>query len=135
MGLLDDFMIRASAAGVGVALASGPLGCFVVWKRIAYFSDAVAHAAILGLALALALDFPALGGVVVVALLMGVMLNVLMQRQGYGADTVLGVLSHAALALGLLAVAMLSGIRVDLEAYLFGDILAVRPGDLVLIWG
>lgn len=56
--MLDDFLIRAALAGGLLALAAGPLGCFVVWRRMAYFGDATAHAAILGVALALATDLP-----------------------------------------------------------------------------
>ena len=52
--MFDDFMVRATFAGIGVALAAAPLGCFVVWRRMAYFGDATAHAAVLGVALSLA---------------------------------------------------------------------------------
>ncbi len=132
--MLDDFMTRAALAGVGVALAAAPLGCFVVWRRMAYFGDATAHAAMLGVALSLAMQISIVVGTVVVALVMAVSVNLLTWR-GYAMDTVLGVLAHSALAFGLVAVSFLSGIRIDLMAYLFGDILAVSPGDLLVIWG
>ncbi len=132
--MLDDFLVRATLAGLGVALAAAPLGCFVVWRRMAYFGDATAHAAILGVALSLALSISVFVGALFVALLMALIVSVLSGR-GYTMDTLLGVLAHSALAFGLVAVSFLSGIRIDLMAYLFGDILAVSRGDLVVIWG
>ena len=132
--MLDDFMTRAALAGVGVALAAAPLGSFVVWRRMAYFGDATAHAAILGVALSLALHISVFAGAVAVALAVALTVTVMTGR-GYAIDTLLGVLAHSALALGLVAVSFLSGIRIDLMAYLFGDILAVSRGDLAVIWG
>jgi zinc transport system permease protein len=132
--MLDDFMTRATLAGVGVALAAAPLGCFVVWRRMAYFGDATAHAAILGVALSLALEMSIFPGAMAVALLMALTVTLLAGR-GYAMDTLLGVLAHSALAFGLVAVSFLSGIRIDLMAYLFGDILAVSRTDLLVIWG
>jgi zinc transport system permease protein len=132
--MLDDFMTRATLAGVGVAFAAAPLGCFVVWRRMAYFGDATAHAAILGVALALALEISIFAGAMAVALVMALTVTLLTGR-GYAMDTLLGVLAHSALAFGLVAVSFLSGVRIDLMAYLFGDILAVSRGDLAVIWG
>ncbi|WP_299297301.1 metal ABC transporter permease [uncultured Tateyamaria sp.] len=132
--MLDDFLIRATLAGIGVALAAAPLGCFVVWRRMAYFGDATAHAAILGVALALAFSMSIFVGTITVALVMALTVSALSGR-GYAMDTLLGVLAHSALAFGLVAVSFLSGIRIDLMAYLFGDILAVSRGDLAVIWG
>lgn len=132
--MLDDFLIRAALAGLGLALAAGPLGAFVVWRKMAYFGDATAHAAILGVALALALGLPVLLGTTLVALAMAGTVSALAGR-GWAMDALLGVLSHAALAFGLVAVSFLPGVRVDLQAFLFGDILAVTRMDLVVIWG
>ncbi|QIE56602.1 hypothetical protein G5B40_14845 [Pikeienuella piscinae] len=131
--MLDDFMTRAALAGVGVAFAAAPLGSFVVWRRMAYFGDATAHAAILGVALALALHVSVFAGAVAMALAMALTVSALSGR-GYAMDTLLGVLAHSALAFGLVAVSFLSGVRIDLMAYLFGDILAVSRGDLAVIW-
>ncbi len=132
--MLDDFMMRATLAGLGVACAAAPLGSFVVWRRMAYFGDATAHAAILGVALSLALQISIFAGAMGVALAMALTVTLLSGR-GYAMDTLLGVLAHSALAFGLVAVSFLSGIRIDLMAYLFGDILAVSRGDLAIIWG
>ena len=134
MTMLDDFLIRAGLAGIGLSLATGPLGSFVVWRRMAYFGDATAHAAILGVALALATDLPIGLGTLAVAVVMAVTVAALAAR-GWAMDTTLGVMAHSALALGLVAVSFVPGARTDLSAYLFGDILAVGTGDLAFIWG
>ena len=134
MTLLDDFMVRALLAGVGTALACGALGCFVVWRRMAYFGDATAHAAILGVALALVFSVSIPLGVLVVAIAMALLVGSL-SGTSLTADSLLGVLSHGALALSLVAVSLMSAARVDLEAYLFGDILVVSRFDLLVIWG
>lgn len=133
MTLLDDFLIRAALAGVGVAIAAAPLGCFVVWRRMAYFGDATAHAAILGVALSLGFATSVFVGALAAALLMAVTVSSLSGR-GYAMDTLLGVLAHSALAFGLVAVSFLHGVRIDLMGYLFGDILAVSKTDLAVIW-
>lgn len=132
--MLDDFLVRAALAGLGVALAAAPLGCFVVWRRMAYFGEATAHAAILGVALALAFHLPILPAVLAAALVMAVTVNALTGR-GHAMDTVLGVMAHSALAFGLVAIALLADVRLDLTAFLFGDILAVSKKDLAVIWG
>lgn len=134
MSVFDSFLIRAALAGLGVAIAAAPLGCFVVWRRMAYFGDATAHASILGVALALSFQMSIFTGVLVVSLLMAATVSTLSNR-GYAMDTLLGVLAHSALAFGLVAVSFLQGVRIDLMAYLFGDILAVGRLDLAIIWG
>ncbi|MCU0828717.1 MAG: metal ABC transporter permease [Tabrizicola sp.] len=131
--MLDDFLVRAGLAAVGLSLATGPLGAFVVWRRMAYFGDATAHAAVLGVALALATDLPIGLGTLVVALAMAVTVAGLSAR-GWAMDTTLGVLAHSALAFGLVAVSFFPNVRTDLSAYLFGDILAVSRGELGLVW-
>ena len=132
--MLDDFLIRAALAGIGVALAAAPLGCFVVWRRMAYFGDATSHAALLGVALALSLELPVFGGVLLVSLAMALIVSGLNGRS-ISTDALLGVMAHGALAIGLVAVSLLPNQRVDLSAYLFGEILAVTRTDLLIIWG
>jgi zinc transport system permease protein len=132
--LLDDFVLRAALAGVGVALVAGPLGCFVVWRRMAYFGDTVAHAALLGVALALAFETRVIPAVLAVAAVVALAVARGTGRR-YAADTLLGVLAHGGLAVGLVVLSFLPGGRGDLSAWLFGDILAVGVGDLGLIWG
>jgi len=127
--IIDAFVLRALLAGVLVALAAGPLGCFVVWRRMAYFGDATAHAAILGVALALAFNMSIFAGTLVTALAMALIVSALAGR-GWAMDTTLGVLAHSSLALGLVAVSFLPGVRVDLSVFLFGDILTVTSAEL-----
>lgn len=131
--MLDDFLTRAAFAGVGLSLATGPLGSFVIWRRMAYFGDATAHAAILGVALALATDLPVGLGTLTVALAMALSVATLAAK-GWAMDTTLGVLAHSALAFGLVAVSFVPSVRTDLTAWLFGDILAVSKSDLVFVW-
>ncbi len=131
---LDDFLIRAALAGVGVGLAAAPLGCFVIWRRMAYFGDATAHAAILGVALSLGFSMSVFAGALSVALIMATTVSILSGR-GHAMDTLLGVMAHSALAFGLVAISFFQDMRIDLMAYLFGDILAVGKTDLLVIWG
>ena len=132
--MLDDFMVRAALAGIGVALAAGPLGCFVVWRRIAYFGDATAHAAILGVALSLLFSVSTFVGVLAVAMAVALTVSVLSGR-GIAMDTLLGVVSQAGLAFGIVAVALAARRPVQMEAFLFGELLAVTRTDLAIIWG
>ena len=99
--ILSDFMLRATIAGLGVALIAAPLGCFVVWRRMAYFGEATAHAALLGIALSLALELPIFAGTLVAALLMAWVVTQLSGRE-LASDTLLGVTAHAGLALSLI---------------------------------
>ncbi|VDS10176.1 High-affinity zinc uptake system membrane protein ZnuB [Paracoccus haematequi] len=131
--MLDDFFIRAMLAGLGIAAVAGPLGSFVVWRRMAYFGDATAHAAILGVAISLGFQISIYAGTLLVALAMAMAISALVSR-GQAMDTMLGVLSHSALAVGLVAISFVPQARSDLSAYLFGDILAVGRADLALIW-
>ncbi|MFN3259816.1 MAG: metal ABC transporter permease [Pikeienuella sp.] len=126
-------MVRAALAGLGVALAAGPLGAFVVWRRMAYFGDATAHAAILGVAFSLAFSLSISLGVLVAALAMAFAVTALSGR-GLAMDTLLGVAAHGALAVGVVALSFASGRAVNLEAYLFGELLAVTRADLLGIW-
>ena len=130
---MDDFLLRALAAGLGVALVTGPLGCFVVWRRQAYFGAALAHAALPGVALGILLDLNAAVGVAVVCLLVALLAAALEGQRRLASDTLLGIMAHGALALGLVAVALIEGMRVDLLGYLFGDILAVSWSDVAWI--
>ncbi|QRZ14844.1 metal ABC transporter permease [Paracoccus methylovorus] len=131
--MLDDFLTRAALAGLGLVLATGSLGSFVVWRRMAYFGDSTAHAAILGVALSFALSLPIYLGTLAVAVAMALAVTHL-TRRGQSMDTVLGVLAHSALAFALVGVSFVPSLRVGLDAFLFGDILAVTRTDLAWIW-
>lgn len=131
--MLDDFLVRALLGGLGVALTAGPLGCFVVWRRMAYFGEALANAALLGLVVGLLLDIHMLLGVVVFCCLLALLLGLVERQRLLPLDTILSILAHGALAFGLVALSLMERVRVDLMSYLFGDILAVSRTDLLLI--
>jgi len=133
--MLDDFFTRALLAGVGLALVAGPLGCFVVWRRMAYFGDTMAHSALLGVALSLVMEINLMAGVFLVATLASLALLFLERRGSLSTDALLGILSHSTLALGLVMVAFMTWVRVDLMGFLFGDILAVSKLDIAFIYG
>jgi zinc transport system permease protein len=132
---VEDFLLRAVLAGVGVAAVAGPLGSFVVWRRMAYFGPAIAHSALLGVALALLLEINLTLGIFAVSAVLAVALVGLQRYVVLPTDTLLSILAHAGLALGLVVIAFMETVRVDLMAYLFGDILAVTAADLYLIYG
>jgi len=132
--MIDDFILRAWLAGIGVAMIAGPLGCFVVWRRMAYFGDTMAHSALLGVALGLLAGVDPALGIIVTALAVALSLLAFRRARRIADDTLLGILSHAALSLGLVAISLLSWVRLDLMGYLFGDILAVTPADLIWIY-
>lgn len=133
--MLDDFLLRALAAGLGVALVAGPFGSFVVWRRLAYFGDTLAHSALLGVALGLLLQLNVTLGILLICQLLAVLLFFGQRQNLLASDTLLGIFSHGALSLGLVSLAFMEDVRVDLMAYLFGDILAIGPADLIWIYG
>lgn len=130
---MEDFFVRALLGGTGVALAAGPVGCLIVWRRMVYFGAALAHSALLGVALGFLLGIDLTAGIVALCVLLAILFAALERRHLLPTDTLLGVLAHVALAVGLVVVAFLSGLRVDLMGYLFGDILAVSNIDLAVI--
>ena len=132
---MDDFLLRAGVAGIGVAAVAGPLGAFVVWRRMAYFGDTLAHAALLGVALGVVAGISVNLGIVIVCAGVAAALVLLQQQRMLASDTLLGLLAHSSLSLGLVALALLETVRVDLLSYLFGDILAVSPTDMAWIYG
>jgi zinc transport system permease protein len=133
--LLGDFFNRAIIGGVGVALIAGPLGCFIVWRRLAYFGDTLAHAALLGVALGLLFNVNVTLSVFAVSIIVALALIALRTRARLSADALLGLLAHSVLAIGLVVLAFMTWIRFDLMSLLFGDILAVSRADIALIYG
>ena len=133
--MLDDFFWRAILGGVGLIIVSGPLGCFVVWKRMSYLGDTMSHSALLGVALGFLLGVNITLGVLMVAISIALLLFLLQKRRELTSDAVLGTLSHASLALGVLVISMISWLQIDLMSYLFGDLLAIGVEDLLWIYG
>lgn len=132
---MADFLLYALLAGVALALVAGPLGSFVVWRRMAYFGDTLSHAALLGVALGFLLDISPTIAVTFGCLLLAVLLVTLQQRQPLASDTLLGILAPSTLSLGLVVLSFMHEVRIDLMAYLFGDLLAISPTDLAWILG
>ncbi|WP_312597905.1 zinc ABC transporter permease subunit ZnuB [Stutzerimonas nitrititolerans] len=132
---MADFLLNALLAGLALALVAGPLGSFVVWRRMAYFGDTLSHAALLGVALGLMLEVNLTLAVVVCCVLLAVLLVTLQQRQPLASDTLLGILAHSTLSLGLVSLSFMDEVRVDLMGFLFGDLLAISPSDLAWIVG
>lgn len=132
---MDELLLKALLAGIGVAVVAGPLGCFVVWRRMAYFGDTLAHAALLGVAAGLLLGVDLTLGVVGVCGAVALLLATMERQRGIGSDTLLGILAHGGLALGLVLLSLMEKVRVDLMGWLFGDILAVTVPDVAFVLG
>ena len=132
--MLDDFFTRAVIGGIGVALLAGPLGCFIVWRRLAYFGDTLSHSALLGVALALLLELNITFTVFIISLGVAMLLLLLQRQARLSSDALLGLLAHATLAVGLVVLAFMTWVRVDLMGFLFGDILAISKADIITIW-
>lgn len=130
---MSDFILRALAAGLLIATISGLLGSFVVWRRMSYFGDTLAHSSLLGIALGILLDINLQLAVVTSALLFAGMLLLLQRNKTIATDTLLGILSHSTLALGLLVLALSDTVQVNLSGYLFGDLLTVGTTDILWI--
>lgn len=130
---LLDILLLPLAAGCAIALIAGPLGSFVVWQRMAYFGDTLAHSALLGVALGVFAGWNLTVSMMLAGVLLGLALWQLQTRASLAADTLLGILSHSSLALGLIGVSLLAGNRMNLFSYLFGDLLTVTGNDLLTI--
>ncbi|MHC6526720.1 zinc ABC transporter permease subunit ZnuB [Vibrio proteolyticus] len=129
-----EFLLPSILAGLGIALIAGPLGSFVVWRKMAYFGDTLAHASLMGLALGFLLNVNLYLALLVCCMALAVLLVTLQKQQLVATDTLLGILAHSSLSFGLVAVSFLDNVRVDLMSYLFGDLLAVSPQDLMFIY-
>lgn len=132
---MDPFLVRAFAAGLGIAIVTAPLGCFVVWQRMAYFGETVAQASLIGIALGLSLQLDLTASALGVSAAMGLLLVLLARQKLVPMDSLLGLLAHAALAVGVIATAVVRGPPVDLLGYLFGDIFSVSNDDLWWVYG
>ena len=132
--MLDDFFIRALIAGIGVAIVTGPLGCFVIWRRLSYFGDTLSHSALLGVTIALSLELNIAISVFLISSSIALSLLQLQKRTNLPGDALLGLLAHSSLAVGLVVIGFLTFIRFDIMGLLFGDILAVTVNDIYFIW-
>jgi zinc transport system permease protein len=132
---VEPFPLRALAAGIGVAVVAGPIGCFVLWRRMAYFGDTIAHSALLGVVIGFLFSVNLMVGVTAITVTIALALVALQNaRPWLSSDALLGILSHASLSFGLVAIGLMSWVRIDLLSYLFGDILSVTNADVLAIW-
>ena len=132
--MLDDFFIRALLAGIGIALVTGPLGCFIIWRRLSFFGDTLAHAALLGVTMAVFFEINIAFSVFLISSVVALILIKLQKSTKLPGDALLGLLAHSSLAVCLVVIGFLTSIRFDVMGLLFGDILAVNQNDLLLIW-
>ena len=132
--MFDDFFIRALIAGIGIALVTGPLGCFIIWRRLSFFGDTLAHAALLGVTMAVFFEINIAFSVFLISSVVALILIKLQKNTKLPGDALLGLLAHSSLAVGLVVIGFLTSIRFDVMGLLFGDILAVNQNDLLLIW-
>ena len=130
--MIEPFILRAVIAGIGVAIIAGAIGCFVVWRKMAYFGDSLAHSALLGVALGLVLGISTNLGTIIICSIFAIVLIWLQQKKILATDTLLGILAHSALSVGMVTLSLLER-SVDLHSYLFGDILAVNSSEIYYI--
>jgi len=131
---MDDFLIRAILGGLGIAIMAAPIGCFVVWRKMAYFGEALAHSALLGIALGLILGLSTSLMTSIVGIIIAIALYLLERQRFISGDTILGLLSHTTLSIGLVVIAFTQGLRMDLFGFLFGDILSITTSDILWIY-
>jgi zinc transport system permease protein len=129
--ITDPFIIRGILAGIAVALISGLVGCFVVWRRMSYYGESIAHSSLLGVGLGIVMGIGINLGVISTCLLSGFLFLWLQQSKVLSSDTLLGVLAHLALSVGVIVISM-NRVKIDIHSFLFGDILTVTQNDL---WG
>jgi len=132
--MIEPFIIRAIAAGVGIAIITGVIGCFVVWRRLAYFGDSLAHNALLGIALGITTGINTNISTIITSFIFAILLLWLQNQRTLATDTLLGILAHLALSVGMITVSVLKQ-RINLHTYLFGDILTVTNSNLLWIYG
>ena len=132
--MFDDFFARALIAGIGVAIVTGPLGCFVIWRRLSYFGDTLSHSALIGVTIAFSFSINISLSVFIVSSIIALLLLSLQKRTQLPGDALLGLLAHSSIAVGLVLIGYLTFIRFDIMGLLFGDILSVTINDIYIIW-
>jgi zinc transport system permease protein len=133
MNLIPDFLLFALIGGLGLAIVSAPLGVFMVWQRQSYFAATLAHSALFGISIGLFLQLDLTISVIAISVIIGALIFWLNQTKELSSDTLLGIMAHSSLALGLILISLQDAVQIDLMGYLFGDILSIKLSDLVLI--
>lgn len=132
MNFMDDFLIRAAIGAALLAAAAGPVGCFVLWRRMAYLGESVSHLGLLGAALGLLIGIAPLWGIGALALAAAFIMARSKSRL-IPADTHVGIIGHLGLAAGFVLLASMENVRADLMGYLFGDVLALSLADILWV--
>lgn len=128
--LSADFFLYALCAGLALAIVAGPLGCFIVWRRMSYFGDTLAHSALLGISIGLVTGSNPQLSIIASSLLLAFLLTLLERRPDISSDTLLGILAHSSLAFGVVFLALTDNVRLNIESYLFGALLTITTADL-----
>lgn len=129
------FLLMAFAGGLLVAIIAAPLGTFMVWQKQSYFGATLAHSALLGVSLGLLLEFDLTFTIILTSMIIGFLLFTLSNKSTLSSDTLLGILAHSSLALGLVLLSFQPNIQVDMMSYLFGDILSINLSDIYMLLG
>lgn len=133
--MIDEFILNALIAGVLVAVIAGPLGCFMVWRKMAYFGDTISHSALMGVALGIAFDSENPIIMIATCSAVAIMLLFLQRDRRFSSDTLLGILAHSALSIGMIVISMMDHFRTDMMYYLTGNILAISEENIYTIAG
>ena len=131
---MDSFFLNTFLTGLAVVLVAGPLGSFMVWRRMAYFGDTLSHSAWLGIAIGLMAGINLNLSILLLCLAAAILMFWFQSEHQLGNDTLLGILAHSTLALGMIILSLVDNRNISIEAYLFGDILAVNTQDIQLMW-
>ncbi len=131
---MEDFIFRAVIAAIGISIIAGSLGCFVIWKRMSYFSESISHSALLGVAFGLASGLGVHFGLIIIGALFAALIVVLQQRKFLSNDAILGIFSHIALSLGIVVLSIVGGTNTNYFGLLFGDILSITNSNIIWVY-
>ncbi len=131
---MEDFVSRALIASLAVSVIAGSLGCFVIWKRLSYFSDSISHSALLGVGLGIISGLGMNFGLIIVGAIFAALVVALQQKDLLSNDAILGIFSHIALSVGIVVLGFVGDSNTDYFAYLFGDILSITISDIYWIF-
>jgi len=131
---MEDFIIRGLVAAIGISIIAGSLGCFVIWKRMSYFSESISHSALLGVSLGIASGIGIHFGLLIVGVLFASLIVILQQRKFLSNDAILGIFSHIALSLGIVVLSIVGDANTDYFGFLFGDILSISVSDIYWVY-
>ncbi|MEG8098931.1 metal ABC transporter permease [Candidatus Liberibacter brunswickensis] len=132
--MYNEFFIRALLAGIGIIISTGPIGCFVIWQRIAYLGDTIAHSALLGVSFSLMFQLPLTICIFIIAAITSFILLQIQKNELLSSDAILAVITHSTISIGLIMLSFMTWVNTDITSFLFGDILAVNTTDIILIW-